>query len=119
MSAPNIVAHPGDAGIIIDITTVSVIDREPGVPSRLALLQNYPNPFNPATEISYDIPRATLVRLSVYNLLGEEVARLVDEEQRAGKYTASLNATALPSGVYLYRLTAGGVSEVKKMVLMK
>ena len=74
---------------------------------------------HPATAISYDLPSETFVHLSVYNLLGEEVARLVNEQQRAGKYTASFNAAALPSGIYLYRLTAGGVSSVKKMTLMK
>jgi hypothetical protein len=116
---PNVPASPGDTGIVLNVTVTSVIERAPGVPTTFALLQNYPNPFNPTTSISYDLPREAFVHLSVYNLLGEEVARLVNEEQHAGKYTASFSAASLPSGIYLYRLTAGGVSSVKKMILMK
>jgi hypothetical protein len=119
LEAPTVSANPGATGVTLNVTFTAVTEREPGIPSTFALLQNYPNPFNPSTAISYDIPRESFVHLSVYNLLGEEVARLVNEVQHAGKYTASFNAAAIPSGVYVYRLTAGGVTSVKKMILMK
>ncbi len=89
------------------------------LPSTFSLKQNYPNPFNPTTHIAYELPRAGLVSLKVYNILGQEVTALVDGEQAAGRYTARWNAAAVPSGVYIYRLQAGGYREVKKMVLLR
>ncbi len=88
------------------------------------LSQNYPNPFNPATQISYSIPSAGFVTLKVYDVLGNEVAVLVNEEKPAGVYTLNFNARSvdgqeLSSGVYLYRLKAGDYSSTKKLILMK
>jgi hypothetical protein len=94
------------------------------VPLQFALSQNYPNPFNPATAIRYAIPHAGRVRLRVFDLVGREVASLVDEEQIAGQYFIRWNATDnsgrfLSTGVYFYKLESGGKSIAKKMLLMK
>lgn len=83
------------------------------------LQQNFPNPFNPGTSITYTIPEAGKVRLAVYNLLGQEVALLVDAAQAAGTYTMQFENAKLPSGVYFYRLQAPGVFETRKMVVSK
>ena len=88
-------------------------------PTTFALEQNYPNPFNPATMIRYQLPEQRMVNLSVYNMLGQEVARLVDGVQEAGYKEVEWNASRLASGVYIYRLTAGDFVQVHKMVLLK
>ena len=88
-------------------------------PVRLALEQNYPNPFNPSTRISYSIPHASDVSLIVYDLLGREVARLVQGTKPPGDYSVTWNAANVPSGVYYCRLVAGSFVETKKMVVMK
>ncbi len=89
------------------------------VPKSYTLHQNYPNPFNPATEISYAIPRDEHVTLKVYNVLGAEVANLVDGHQRANFYTVRWDAGDLASGLYFCRLQAGGFSKSIKMILLK
>jgi hypothetical protein len=83
------------------------------------LKQNYPNPFNPTTNIEFSIPNSEFVTLKVYNILGEEVARLVSEKLAAGQYKYDWDARKLASGVYLYRLKASEYVDVKKMILMK
>jgi hypothetical protein len=83
------------------------------------LEQNYPNPFNPTTQISYSIPKADRVELTVYNTLGNEIATLVNEFKNAGTYKVNFNAANLASGVYFYRLNAGTMSVVKKMMFLK
>ena len=83
------------------------------------LEQNFPNPFNPATSVKYTIPRGGHVRLSVYNLLGQEVARLVDGNQTEGTYELEFAKANLPSGIYFYRIQAPGFIETKKMVITK
>jgi hypothetical protein len=91
-------------------------------PQAFALLQNYPNPFNPSTVIQYSLVQASQVSLKVYNMLGQEVATLVNAHQEAGIYAVSFNATkalSLSSGVYIYRLQAGSFISTKKLVLMK
>jgi hypothetical protein len=84
-----------------------------------ALAQNYPNPFNPTTTLKYNIKEKVNVRLSVMNLLGEEVALLVNEDKDAGSYSVIFNAVDMPSGVYYYQIKAGNFVETKKMVLLK
>jgi hypothetical protein len=84
-----------------------------------ALEQNYPNPFNPSTTIKYQIPKSGNVTLKVYDILGSEVATLVDAFQNEGRYEANFNASSLSSGVYLYRISINNFSEVKKMVVLK
>ena len=83
------------------------------------LLQNYPNPFNPITTIEFSIPESGVVSLAVYNILGEQVATLLNEEKLSGKYSVSFNANSLASGIYLYRLQAESFIQTKKMILLK
>ncbi len=87
--------------------------------SEYALHQNYPNPFNPETNITFDLVGAGNVTLSVYNLMGQEVAAVVNGQLASGRHTISFNAANLPSGVYVYKLNAGGFVAEKKMLLMK
>jgi hypothetical protein len=87
--------------------------------SSYRLEQNYPNPFNPNTNIEYTIPSQSFVQLIIYDVLGNEVATLVDEEKSTGSYTVNFNASSIPSGVYFYSLTAGEFTQTKKMILMK
>ncbi|HMB89462.1 MAG TPA: T9SS type A sorting domain-containing protein [Rhodothermales bacterium] len=89
------------------------------VPSFFQLDQNYPNPFNPQTTIRYALPQASQVRLAVYDVLGREVALLVDRLQAAGAHETNFEATDFPSGVYLYRLEAGGFVDARTMLLAK
>ncbi len=81
--------------------------------------QNYPNPFNPATTISFDLPRSSSVRLTVFDVMGREVAVLVDNTLSAGTHSVSFNATNLASGTYIYRLSAGEFVQTRKMVVVK
>lgn len=83
------------------------------------LNQNFPNPFNPTTEIKYSIPSRSFVTLKVYNILGNEVRTLVNENKEAGEYSINFNAGSLPSGVYFYRIAAGNYTDLRKMVLLK
>ena len=90
-----------------------------GLPTEYLLHQNYPNPFNPTTVIRYEIPAETYVLLEVYNMLGQRVVVLVDGQQQAGYYTAQFQAESLPSGLYMYRITAGKYTAVKKLMLVR
>jgi hypothetical protein len=93
---------------------------DPGIPQEFVLKQNYPNPFNPSTTIEFSLPAAGQVSLIVYNALGQEVARLVDNRNMgAGTYRLEWTAESLPSGVYVYRLFAGQHSLSGKMILQK
>jgi hypothetical protein len=89
------------------------------LPTSFAIKQNYPNPFNPATNISFDVPKASHVELSIYNVLGQKVASLVDQNMDPGTHTVSWDASNNSSGVYYYRILAGTFSATKKMVLLK
>jgi hypothetical protein len=83
------------------------------------LTQNYPNPFNPTTKIKFTIPERSFVTLKIYDVLGNEIATLVNEEKLVGSYEIEFNATNLPSGIYFYRLQAGNFVVAKKMVVLK
>jgi hypothetical protein len=98
------------------VTAVQPVNQ---VPSVYALEQNYPNPFNPSTSLEFSIPKKSHVILEVFNILGQSVARLVDEERLAGTYRATFDASKLSSGVYLYQLKAGEFVKARKMVLVK
>ena len=107
-----------------DTTVVSVDDETPNLPTSFKLEQNYPNPFNPSTMIRYEIPGQArndnmLVVLKVYDVLGNEIATLVNEEKPAGTHEVKFSATALPSGIYFYRIQAGSFIQTKKMILLR
>lgn len=88
-------------------------------PTVYELSQNYPNPFNPSTTINYQIPKAGFVSLKVYDILGREVAMLVNGEKEVGKYTVLFDGSKLASGVYIYELRANEFVSVKKLMLLK
>jgi hypothetical protein len=102
----------------IDLTATSAGEPAP-VPGEFVLRQNYPNPFNPSTSISYTVPHGSVVKISVHNVLGQEVARLVDDYKPAGSYVAQFHADNVSSGVYYYTLTAGQFSSTRKMILIR
>jgi len=87
--------------------------------NKFRLSQNCPNPFNPSTTIGYQIPKSGIVKIAVYNMLGQKVKTLVNTIKTAGKYQTEFNATYLSSGIYIYKMQAGNFTEVKKMLLLK
>jgi hypothetical protein len=97
------------------------IAAQPGgqIPDKLTLQQNYPNPFNPSTIIRYGLPAKTALTLVVYNMLGQEVATLVNGEQEAGFHEVRFDGSGLASGVYFYRLRAGMSVRTEKFLLLK
>jgi hypothetical protein len=101
------------AGAVVGVEDFS------GVPTDFSLMQNYPNPFNPTTSIRFALPKESAVRLTVFNILGQEVASLVQGTMAAGFHKVDFDASKLNSGMYIYRIEAGNFVSVKKMVLMK
>ena len=104
--------------------TVSVASNAGNLPKRFELLQNYPNPFNPSTNIRYEVPTASHISLVVYNVLGQVVRTLVEEELQPGRYEVTWDGRndrgmSVGSGMYLYRFSAGEYSIVHKMLLLK
>ncbi|MCH8306269.1 MAG: CHRD domain-containing protein [Candidatus Marinimicrobia bacterium] len=99
---------------------IGVVDEDVAqLPTKFQLKQNYPNPFNPATSIEYSIPYEDKIVLTIYNILGEEVVRLIDETQPAGNYAITWDAANIASGIYFYKLQSGEISLTKKMLLLK
>jgi hypothetical protein len=92
---------------------------KPDLPTQFILNQNYPNPFNPTTTINYSVPKSGIVKIKVYDLLGREVATIVNENKPAGNYNIEFNASKLTSGIYFYRMEAGSFSQTKKLLLLK
>jgi hypothetical protein len=113
----------GDSGTVIYVATDSTLlethDVDTSIPPEYELSQNYPNPFNPGTTISFAISHRSLVTLKVYDLLGKEVAMLVNDRFSPGSYEATFDGSGLASGVYLYRLTSENFTATKKLVLVK
>lgn len=116
--------NPAGWGDFSEVRTFSTLfvdikDDESQIPTNFSLEQNYPNPFNPATTIAYSIPKESQVSLKIYDVMGREVAQLISDRQPAGNYNIEFNASALASGTYFYKLTAGDFASVKKMLLLK
>ena len=89
------------------------------IPDKFSLSQNFPNPFNPTTNIKFDLPKKGLVTLNIFDALGREVATLVNEQLAPGTYETTFDASAHPSGIYFYKLTAGDFTDTKRMILLK
>jgi hypothetical protein len=107
-----------------DLVTPSGVAQDPNVPLSYALDQNYPNPFNPSTMITYSVPQKVSVRIDIYNILGQRVSSLVNQEQVAGTHSLVWNGhdnrnIQVSSGVYFLKMQAGSFSDIKKMLLMK
>jgi hypothetical protein len=96
-----------------------VVEVDLTLPDKYELSQNYPNPFNPTTSIKYSLAANSRVELKIYNILGKEVAQLVNEVQEAGSYEINFNAANLTSGVYIYELNTGSFKFQRKMILIK
>jgi hypothetical protein len=107
-------------GIVYGDTILSFMKQiSSTIPEKYSLYQNYPNPFNPTTKIRFDIHNSSLTKLIVFNILGREIATLVNERLSAGTYEVNWNGLDYPSGVYFYRLVAGDYDNGKKMILLK
>jgi hypothetical protein len=110
-------------GIVYGDTSITGIINTGNVPHSFILFQNYPNPFNPSTTITYELPKYGLVQLKIYDILGREIATLMNDEQSAGKHTINFNTqqikNQLSSGVYFYRLKFGSSILNKKMILVR
>ncbi len=115
--AGNIEQKPDTAEVSTSPIITSAYDRQ--IPKKYALLQNYPNPFNPSTTIRFELPKAGITTLSIYNILGQRVYTVTDKYLRAGRYSFRINASRWASGVYFYRIRSGNFMEVKKMILIK
>lgn len=99
--------------------TTTVQGVNPEVLEDFSISQNYPNPFNPSTKIEFVIPKSGFVSLKIYDLLGKEVAQLINEQMTAGKHSINFNAVGLTSGIYIYKLSDGIHTSSKKMLLVK
>ncbi len=106
------------------LTGVDAVGRVQDLPTKFAVSQNYPNPFNPSTEISFDLPKSSVVTVVIFDILGREVRRLVDRSMPAGRYRVSWNGmdnggSRVASGIYIYAIQAGDFSEARKMMLIR
>ena len=111
-------------GIRFDVILAVDIENTILVPNEFALHQNYPNPFNPSTSIEYSLARHSKVSLTIYNILGQKVTKIVDTDQEAGQYAINWdalddNGNETASGIYFYKIVAGDFTQIKKMLLLK
>lgn len=119
LSCVDMSGNESELSTVVRITTAIPHEGCPILPKAFALSQNYPNPFNATTHIKYALPRDCWVRLEVYNILGQKVASLVNEHQKAGYKLARWDASSFASGIYFYRLKAGDFTKTRKMVLIR
>lgn len=115
---PDVNAETGFWILPVTLNSSEVSDELLGL-NNFSLSQNFPNPFNPSTKIRYQIPKMSYVTLKVYDVLGNEIETLVNEEKPIGVYEVEFNATGLPSGIYFYKLIAGEFNQTKKLILLK
>ena len=99
--------------------SITQVNQNPGLIGSFELSQNYPNPFNPSTVINFKVPFKSRVTIKVFNILGSEVATILNEEKPAGSYNVTFNAGSLASGVYFYQLRAGNFIATKKLMILK
>jgi hypothetical protein len=100
-------------------TFVAEEERSINIPTTIALNNAYPNPFNPVTNIEFQAPKKLHVNISVFNLIGERVATLIDQDMNSGKHTVTFDGSGLASGVYIYQMRSAGFMEIKKTMLLK
>jgi photosystem II stability/assembly factor-like uncharacterized protein len=105
--------------LVEDISSIGINPISNEIPKTYSLSQNYPNPFNPSTNINFSIPKNSFVKISIYNVLGQLITELVNENKTPGNYSVEFDGTNLPSGLYLYKIQAGAFTETKKMLLIK
>ncbi len=117
------VVHGGPGGVgmsgVITVENPTSVNDDDITVKDFELKQNYPNPFNPSTKISFVIPVSSVVKLKVFNLLGNEITTLLNEQLFVGEHTVPFNAAGLSSGIYFYALTVNGNTKTKEMVLLK
>jgi len=111
--------QPGATNVNLNFLLTDVKSDNEIIPKIFKLGQNFPNPFNPSTVIKFSIPTRQFVSLNIYNILGQKMAKVINKEMNAGNYKINFNAENLPSGLYIYRLTAGKFVAAKKMMLLK
>jgi hypothetical protein len=114
-----IYAGTSDGTIFIKKEGITDVENNEAIPTEFELAQNYPNPFNPSTKIEFSIPKAGLYAIRVYNILGQEVAIIANQDFAPGKYTFNFDASNLSSGIYFYKLVGENVNITKKMMLLK
>jgi lysophospholipase L1-like esterase len=108
-----------DLNLFIEAPSSGIGERSEDLPGTLFLGQNYPNPFNPSTTISFNVPTRSFVSVKVFDSLGREVGDLVNETREQGSYSVNFDASALPSGMYVYKLSSGNFTQAKKMLMVK
>ncbi|MFA7288457.1 MAG: T9SS type A sorting domain-containing protein [Melioribacteraceae bacterium] len=113
----NTTYYSGTGKFTVDVNITSVEEQK--IPNEYSLEQNYPNPFNPTTIIQFNMPRSGLASLKIFDILGREIATLMNEIKDAGTYKVTWNGSGLSSGIYIYKLTTGDFTSVKKMTLIK
>ena len=113
-----VLAHLNQGDYLSNCDTLTLITPQEQ-PAEFKLYANYPNPFNPVTNIRFNLPQTSHTKLTIYNILGNEVATLINDELNVGSYLVSWNASDYPSGVYFYKLETKDFTETKKMVLLK
>ncbi len=115
----SLVFDPNNDIVLKQASLILGIEDENILKAEYQLYQNYPNPFNPVTKISYLLPKESNVELKIFDIQGKEVTTLINEKQESGRYEVDFNAANLPSGVYIYKLTAGNFQSIKKLTLLK
>lgn len=105
--------------VVYGTQLVGINNNNTGIPSSYGLKQNYPNPFNPSTNVSFDVPKSSLVKIAVYDIMGRELDVIVNKQVEAGSYSFTYDASKLSTGLYFYTLTSGDFKETKKMMLVK
>jgi len=118
---PTTLVFDPQANIILKVANTTLVSVEDGeqLPLEFKLEQNYPNPFNPSTTIKFNIPEQEFVTLKIYDVMGNEVAVLLNEEKEAGSHSIEFDASRIASGTYFYKLQAGNNIETRKMILLK
>jgi len=115
----NAITNSSDKGEVVEFESITLQVASKEIPDNYALMQNYPNPFNPATDIAFALPEAAHVKLSIYNVLGQEVTILQDDMMEAGQHVINWDARDRASGIYFYRISTDNFNETKKMMLLK